>query len=413
MMHLDFVSDLDGSNDYDGDAQTEDRANALFRRFEGELQARGLYARIQSGGAVWKGDRELCPDLEYARDEIVARMLEGRADPEGNLRKVLRAAFEITCEQVRLRPAVEALERAARRCLFPPALSAVNHEVCAMSFAYFWTAAGALEDRFGPVAECCATKDGPIRSLVLTYVCQSSKCEKLQSVATRFKDWLSPARGEDWEGLPQSKLTFIHNWPRAAYARVEVGHRLAASLCLTDAPEHALEPPWPAWALVVPDGLLGDIARVWVVGVEPAVAVSVRGESLSPRQLSKIDAELLRNLVRGCCLALGEPSQFRRTTKRYAAAGGSRRADEPDFLQDRLLLRAPIEVDLRDQIAAIRSARGHSRVPHVQFLVRGHWRNQACGTMRHEHRRIWIRPFWKGPEGSRILMASRKLDPEA
>ena len=31
-----------------------------------------------------------------------------------------------------------------------------------------------------------------------------------------------------------------------------------------------------------------------------------------------------------------------------------------------------------------------------RFVVRGHWRMQACGHGRHERRRIWIQPFWKG-----------------
>ena len=33
----------------------------------------------------------------------------------------------------------------------------------------------------------------------------------------------------------------------------------------------------------------------------------------------------------------------------------------------------------------------------VRFRVRGHWRNQVCGPERLERKRIWIKPFWKGP----------------
>lgn len=32
-----------------------------------------------------------------------------------------------------------------------------------------------------------------------------------------------------------------------------------------------------------------------------------------------------------------------------------------------------------------------------RFIVRGHWRNQACGKDRLDRRRIWIQPYWKGP----------------
>lgn len=31
-------------------------------------------------------------------------------------------------------------------------------------------------------------------------------------------------------------------------------------------------------------------------------------------------------------------------------------------------------------------------------IVRGHWRNQACGSGRSERKKIWIEPFWRGPE---------------
>lgn len=33
----------------------------------------------------------------------------------------------------------------------------------------------------------------------------------------------------------------------------------------------------------------------------------------------------------------------------------------------------------------------------IRTMVTGHWRNQAFGTGRQEHRLIWIRPFWRGP----------------
>jgi len=40
---------------------------------------------------------------------------------------------------------------------------------------------------------------------------------------------------------------------------------------------------------------------------------------------------------------------------------------------------------------------------HVRFIVRGHWRNQACGEKLASHKLIWIKPFWKGPDMSEIV----------
>jgi hypothetical protein len=38
----------------------------------------------------------------------------------------------------------------------------------------------------------------------------------------------------------------------------------------------------------------------------------------------------------------------------------------------------------------------------VRTLVRGHWRNQPCGTQNKERKLTWIRPHWKGPEDGPI-----------
>jgi hypothetical protein len=51
----------------------------------------------------------------------------------------------------------------------------------------------------------------------------------------------------------------------------------------------------------------------------------------------------------------------------------------------------------------------------VQYLVRGHWRNQAHGPGRSERRRQWINPFWKGPEGAAAfahMYEPRDIKPE-
>jgi hypothetical protein len=39
----------------------------------------------------------------------------------------------------------------------------------------------------------------------------------------------------------------------------------------------------------------------------------------------------------------------------------------------------------------------------IRFIVRGHWRNQACGAGHKDHKRIWVLPYWKGPEMSEIV----------
>lgn len=47
---------------------------------------------------------------------------------------------------------------------------------------------------------------------------------------------------------------------------------------------------------------------------------------------------------------------------------------------------------------------------HRRHVVRGHWRNQACGPKLSEHKRIWIMPHWKGPETAEAMMRLYAVD---
>lgn len=68
-----------------------------------------------------------------------------------------------------------------------------------------------------------------------------------------------------------------------------------------------------------------------------------------------------------------------------------------------------IDVDLRASVQAVWSGEKRSG-PKVQFVVRGHWREQACGPNMSLRKRIWIKPFWKGPEESRVLLRKYTAD---
>lgn len=46
---------------------------------------------------------------------------------------------------------------------------------------------------------------------------------------------------------------------------------------------------------------------------------------------------------------------------------------------------------------------GSDREYHVQWVVRGHWRQQPCGPARSQVRPIWIAPHIKGPEDAPLL----------
>jgi hypothetical protein len=51
----------------------------------------------------------------------------------------------------------------------------------------------------------------------------------------------------------------------------------------------------------------------------------------------------------------------------------------------------------QDIAEACRAAiRGGPRAPCLRHLVRGHWRNQACGPAHTERNLLWIQPHWRG-----------------
>lgn len=286
-----------------------------------------------------------------------------------------------------------------------------NQELFAMNVARVTLALGKMRERFAPELSemewlsvaAHATEGRPIWRRVVDLLGDFDK--RLRERNHR----------EDFYG-------FALQWLDCSFARLEVGHKLAAALCLTDIDEDVpVAAPWPAWSLILPDGLLPSatsLGRVWILGTEPQFLLA-KGELWSPKDpgLDGYSASrwypLLRQLIRGSCLALSNPDEFR---KEQASPSGSSRKSEraagpPQLDQAKFLLSAPVQVDFREHVAAVASGtsrRGTS--PKVQFLVRGHWRRQAHGAGRALRKTIWVQPFWKGPEESRVLLRQHRVE---
>lgn len=84
---------------------------------------------------------------------------------------------------------------------------------------------------------------------------------------------------------------------------------------------------------------------------------------------------------------------------------------------DRPARRRAVKAKLPPKVTVIRLRReeshyeprdGESLVEwHHRWIVRGHWRWQACGAGRTERKRIWIAPFIKGPESAPIKQSEK------
>jgi len=216
---------------------------------------------------------------------------------------------------------------------------------------------------------------------------------------------------------------FLGAWREGAFPRLEVSHKLAAALCLTEIPDaDTLHSPWRAWSLLVPNGLLGDAQpqRVWCVGAEPRYLVSKTGAVTGWSEEhagGAVAADMLRSLVRGACVVLSDPER-KRTEGRWGtpAAAPHTRAKRPTGTAPegaRYVLAQPVTIDLRDTVTEAITGKRRGGSPKVQFLVRGHLTHQAHGP-RHSLRRVqWIEPFWKGDPAARVLLRGHRVQDAA
>ena len=72
------------------------------------------------------------------------------------------------------------------------------------------------------------------------------------------------------------------------------------------------------------------------------------------------------------------------------------------------LLSRPTRADVREGVHQYIG--GLSRkTPTTQWIVRGHYRNQACGPKMSERRVMWIEPYWKGDENAPVRVRALQM----
>lgn len=120
---------------------------------------------------------------------------------------------------------------------------------------------------------------------------------------------------------------------------------------------------------------------------------------------------MLANVVIGACIRMTNKEDVRKLTHAASKKGSKLRFSKIPQACD-YVIGGEIQIDcvqhVRD-VCAGREIRSHK----VQWLVRGHYRNQAHGKNRESRRRQWIEPHWKGEEVAPILIRSHTMpDPE-
>lgn len=252
-------------------------------------------------------------------------------------------------------------------------------------------------------------------------------------------------------------------WADQAFPVIRMGHRYAAALMSTKIPKLDIRPPWKAFVIEVPEGLLWSsdedgtrcpivLIKCWYHknltadgGLRDALsftAISLPGGDKSPPTLQRycqsieelqsgeiqedvhddlrsafaIDLDdgdertlaALTRLVLNSCLAMSNPEDVKPMGKHPTGwTKGPGRSDEP--LLRAFMLGRDVKVDCRPALKDYLDGRKRSLMT-VQFLVRGHWRNQAFGEGLQQRKSIWIEPHWKGPEDALILSRGHQLE---
>lgn len=110
----------------------------------------------------------------------------------------------------------------------------------------------------------------------------------------------------------------------------------------------------------------------------------------------------LARLVVGICCMAENPNALRRKSTKKQQHHRWRFSKLPLTTEYVLAPDVPVKFDCTEAVGAY--LRGDRKgPPRIQYVVRGHWRNQAHGPGRMARKRIWIQPYWKGPEDASRL----------
>lgn len=285
----------------------------------------------------------------------------------------------------------------------------------------------------------------------------------MQAFAERNGPWPRPVTVDDQ--LTAASFGSAGVWCANGFPAIEMGHKTAAALMSTAAPDE-LRVPWSCFLLYLPTGLLqmpcdkgehdylshvlmcygarvsrfvGDaeipdacqLRLVSVGGLGFSVHSSyseLRHESPSLRMASA-DADasalafddlemesdrsrvshmkrLLRCVVRfvaNTCALMAEPTNVQRVGKGHAAPafGVHSGAVAPIAKTQLFRIGRPVVVDCRDSVRDYIAGR-RSALRSVRWLVRGHWTHQAHGPEHSLRRLQWIEPYWKGADDAPI-----------
>jgi hypothetical protein len=263
-------------------------------------------------------------------------------------------------------------------------------------------------------------------------------------------------------------LVGLVKWVHAGFPQINLGHKFAAALLVTNATEEVVQqvrPPFPAFMIEVPDGLLyvnnpqtnqqESIRRIlvhkgvnskmpegwtWAYNAMTESMVSlfrygVNSTELLPPELDgdtlnfdrrrnqdwvpglsfemtdqdKKIGSLIGRLIVNTCLAFSNPENVQKPKIRRESSskshGKSRKSSEPTVRV--YTVGKEVKHDFREAVKDYLA--GTRKKLSVQILVVGHYKMQPYGPKSAQRKLIWVEPFWRGPEDALISVRPHQM----
>ncbi|MBI2395058.1 MAG: hypothetical protein HYV09_36145 [Deltaproteobacteria bacterium] len=283
-----------------------------------------------------------------------------------------------------------------------------------------------------------------------------ARCHDEVSAAESMGRWALSHREEPaarWviatinDGGNVAPLLWAARWAGYVFPRVVLGQKLCAALMATKAPGDVLgdlRPPWPAYLIDVPHGLLmvpdisgsalvsldllcvhheSDGIRVMLRSRSSMIILADRAESWAAALLDEddeldvwaqqhslpIDDQHKRALECAWRLAIGvELEMDDRSNVKPPRARTKRDAQRRSIADNTHMLVRNVDLDCRDAIGAYVSGRAQ-RAPSVRTLVRGHWKRQPVGPASADRKWIHVEPYWRGPQDGPLAIGVHRI----
>ena len=241
------------------------------------------------------------------------------------------------------------------------------------------------------------------------------------------------------EDLGLHELDILSKWYSQGMPTLDIEEKLAASLLATNAGalEDQLRPPFDSVLVRVPGGLCGPVESVrvsrrndvwffccntaedlhlWTVSSEHldqlkaslSIATDESDEETEAFPDEEDDEERAKRSAHRLAINALLMMEHRReavSSRREKTTNHKRRRGPPSRYF--FTLTAPVVHDMRSVVREYIAHGGKS--PTVQCVVAGHWKMQPCGPGKSERKRIFIEPYWRGPEDAPIAIRPHVL----